>query len=176
MGFVLGFQGQNFFYAMIPSWFKVFCKLCSSSFVWCAVCVYEYFAHFCFGVFVFTMQLVHGICFLFYGVLILLLSFVFPLTCVLFFVPTHLMFLILVVFLHQFFICNVLKFGFLSLGFCLLLVFWVLVFVCYTGFLVYACCAKFLFIALGFLFLSRALGLLVYFSRRMVGMWLCNRR
>jgi len=65
------------------------------------ICFYEYFARFYFSVFVFTMQLVQGIFFLFYGVsILLLLSFVFPLSCVLFFVPTHLMFLILVVFLH----------------------------------------------------------------------------
>lgn len=110
---------------------QVFCKLCWSSCVCCVFCVsfmglicfYEYFAYFCFGVFVFTMQLVHGIFFSFYGVsILLLLSFVFPLSCVLLFVPTHIMFLILVVFLNQFFICYVLKFGFLSLGFSLLLV------------------------------------------------------
>ncbi len=168
MGFVLGFQGQNFFNAMIPSWFKVFCKLCWCSFVRCVVyvssmgliCIYEYFAHFCFCVFVFAMQLVHGICFLFYGVSILLLFFVFLLSCVLLFVPTHLMFLSLVVFLHQFFylLCfeiwvSLIRF----LGFCLFFGFW------------------FLFVTLGFQFMHVVLSycLLHWVSYFCRGHWVC---
>jgi hypothetical protein len=98
----------NFFYAMIPSWFKVFCKLCWSLFAWCVFCVssmgliffYEYFAHFCFGVFLFTMQLVQGIIFSSMGFQFCccrLLFFLCHVSCSLF---LPILCLILVVFLH----------------------------------------------------------------------------